>query len=139
MARDRVSVDMEDNELHDEPFITSADHIKSRQDKSHMPAPRDDTPSDRSQRNRRNQHRSADTESQSQRSQTSTSSPSTDQAQRSGQQARSTADQDTTPDGLTEDEVVQRLVKRLRKKGASQEFIDENMDRIREKARQELL
>lgn len=134
MTRDRVSVDMEDGDLHDEPFITTADHIKSRQDKSHMPDPSEDRSSDRDRRDQRR------TRSQRTRSQTTASSRSSERAERSGRKADESGQQKpTTPDGLTEDEVVQRLVKRLRKKGVSQDFIDENMDRIREKARQELL
>lgn len=119
MARDRISLQNRD-ETDDEPFITTADHLKEQMDKSHMPESSD---------NPRPQPTSSDDTATAERT------------PRPSQRETTEQDDDTTQDaGPTdvEERAVKKAVERLKEKGMSDAFIEENMDTIRERVREEL-
>lgn len=128
---ERISLNME-RDPHDEPVITTADHIKEKQDKSMMPwpdhadrqqAPDEQRPSRSRRTNRRRTRRS--------RRKTRTVS----------KEPEPTPPKPTSPAPDPEEvekKAVQKVVKQLREKGMSDEFIKENMGQIRERVRKEL-
>lgn len=129
MAPERIPLSA-DKEMHDEPVITTADHLRERQDKSKMPWPESEE---------RDRDREPGQEDQGSRRSTSknwtTSTPhQSPQATNQEEQEGSGPD----PEDV-ERKAVQKTVRQLREKGVSDEFIKENMDKIRERVRDELL
>lgn len=122
MGTDRIPLSL-DREMHDEPFITTADHLRERQDKSMMPSPDDE---DRQRENREQTTRRA-TRNRKQRSRT-----------RRSRKQRSTKQQTSPDPAQVEKHAVQKVVRQLREKGLSDDFIRDNMDTIRERVRKEL-
>ncbi len=113
-------------EMHDEPFTTGADYIKSQQDKSHMPWPEQES------------RNTSSTPSRQGRS--SKRQPNTRRRKQGRRQSkRQQADSGPVSQRKKEEAAVKHLVRKLQEKGVSESFIRENMEDIRERARKEIL
>ncbi len=161
MRKDRVPMNL-DREPHDEPFITGADYIRSRQDNAQLPDSqgvergmdaydtRRTSEPDTSARDRhQNTGRSRSAQGQVPRRNTrQTRQPARDHASSEEDTANPRSQSYPQPQSRTdndqgtedrEDAAVLHLVRKLREKGVSESYIHENMAEIRRRARRELL
>lgn len=132
MADDRVPLNLE-RDLHDEPFITTADHIRDGQDKSKMPWPESEE---------RERQQEADQDDDSEDSRSSRRRSRSRRSRRRARRNRSERDgqvEEAEPEPeKVEQAALQKVVEQLKEKGMSDEFIQENMDKIRERVRDEI-
>ncbi|MDY6769617.1 MAG: hypothetical protein SVU88_01455 [Candidatus Nanohaloarchaea archaeon] len=116
MAKKRLPLRPDEEEHDDEPVVTPADEIRDDIDRAAQPG--QSTPREEGRTTRE----------QEQRPSTGAHQEEDEQGAQSGRRGR--ADM--------EDEAVRRLVRKLREKGKSDEWIERHMDDIRDRVRQEL-
>lgn len=167
MPRDRIAVD-HDGELHDEPVITTAEHIRARQDKSHMTEAdaadidgntntttnTDAQPASRSPRGQGTPRQTRNRRTEQTRSRKTASGTERRERRRRGERERNArkraSQQNSTDTGAGQEEesglspeavkqrAVQKIVRRLREKGVDQSVIEDNMDEIHARVEREL-
>lgn len=145
---DRISLDGdEDAEDDEEPFITGAEYIRERKKKL---GGAEDTQPDRSDKSmnsrrskNRNKNKRKDRKKPGKRSKRGRSGRRKQRTSRTSQSRRGKEEDSggRDEDSMSEKEqaAVNKVIERLKQKGVSDQFIEENMDMIQEKARKELL
>ncbi len=131
MGKERIAL-RTDGDLHDEPFVTSEDYLRQRQDKSKMPWTEKH---DREQKHKTQRKTETDTSSDSDTRDTRSQPSRSHSRTRTRRQKTQSSDPDSDK---VEQQAVQKLVRQLKDRGMSDEFIEENMDKIRERVRNEL-